>query len=298
MTALFVALPGNDLMADKLATLCGGERGGIETRQFPDGETYLRFRVDPTGRDVVLVSTLVHPNEAFLPLAFAAGTARELGARQIGLVAPYLGYMRQDQCFQPGEGVTSRHFAALLSQICDWLITVDPHLHRYRNLGDIYPIPASALHAGSVIADWIRHNIGTPFIIGPDEESVQWVSEIARDCGAPFAVLHKRRLGDRDVRIAPDGLNNIREATPVLVDDIISSGETMLEAIRLVKSLTTSVPIAIGVHGIFADGSDARIEAAGVTLVTTNSIPHASNRIDVANLLALAISKQLRRYSA
>lgn len=73
--ALFVALPGNDLMTKRLASLCGGENGLVETRQFPDGETYLRFHADPAGRDIVLISTLLHPNEAFLPLAFAAGTA-------------------------------------------------------------------------------------------------------------------------------------------------------------------------------------------------------------------------------
>ena len=296
--ALFVALPGNDLMTKRLASLCGGENDLVETRQFPDGETYLRFHADPAGRDVVLISTLLHPNEAFLPLAFAAGTARELGARRVGLVAPYLSYMRQDRRFNPGEGTTSRHFAALISQVCDWLITVDPHLHRYRDLSDIYSISARALHAGPVIAEWIKRGIGNPYIIGPDQESAQWVSEIAKDCGAPFAVLRKQRLGDRDVRIAPDGLDSIGGATPVLVDDIISSGETMLEAIQVVKTFAKVAPVAIGVHGIFASDSAARIEATGSALVTTNSIPHSSNKIDISALLGAAIGERLREPSA
>ena len=276
-------------MAEKLATLCGGELGAIETRDFPDGETYLRFRSDVAGRSIVLVCTLARPNEKILPLIFAAETARELGARKVGLVAPYLCYMRQDRRFQTGEAVTSRPFATLISRACDWLVTIDPHLHRYKALSEIYAIPARALHAGAAIADWIKNNIENPFLIGPDEESEQWVSEVARDCGANYAVLHKQRLGDRDVRIAPDHLDRLGSAKPVLIDDIISSGETMLEAVRVVKPYTRRAPITIGVHGLFADGSDKAIEKEGATLVTSDTVPHASNRIDVAGLLAPAI---------
>ena len=119
--------------------------------------------------------------------------------------------------------------------------------------------------------------------------AVDRVAEVARDCGANYAVLHKQRLGDRDVRIAPDHLDRLGSAKPVLIDDIISSGETMLEAVRVVKPYTRGSPIAIGVHGLFADGSDKAIEAEGATLVTSNTVPHASNRIDIAGLLAPAI---------
>jgi ribose-phosphate pyrophosphokinase len=290
-TPLFIALPCNAPMAEKLAALCGGEVGTIETRDFPDGETYLRFRSDITGRSIVLVCTLARPNEKILPLIFAAETARELGARRVGLVAPYLCYMRQDRRFQTGEAVTSRPFATLISRACDWLVTIDPHLHRYKALSEIYTIPARALHAGAAIAGWIKNNIENPFLIGPDEESEQWVSEVARDCGADYAVLHKQRLGDRDVRIAPDHLDRLGSARPVLIDDIISSGETMLEAVRVVKPYARRSPVAIGVHGLFADGSDKAIEKGGATLVTSDTISHASNRIEIAGLLAPAATE-------
>ena len=288
---LFIALPGNEAMTEKLAALCGGEVGAIETRDFPDGETYLRFRSDVAGRSIVLVCTLAWPNKKILPLIFAAETTRELGARKVGLVTPYLCYMRQDRRFQTGEAVTSRQFATLLSRACDWLATIDPHLHRYKALSEIYTIPARALHAGTVIAEWIKNNIEDPFLIGPDEESEQWVSEVARDCGADYAVLHKQRLGDRDVRIAPDHLDRLGAAKPVLIDDIISSGETMLEAVRVVKPYARRAPVAIGVHGLFADGSDKAIEEEGTTLVTSNTVPHASNRIDIVGLLAPVITE-------
>jgi ribose-phosphate pyrophosphokinase len=278
-------------MAAKLARLCDGDVGRIETRDFPDGETYLRFRTDVSERSIILVCTLARPNDKILPLIFAAEAARELGAKKVGLVAPYLCYMRQDRRFQTGEAVTSRHFAALVSRACDWLVAVDPHLHRYKALSDIYSIPARALHAGAEIAAWIKNNIEDPFLIGPDEESVQWVAEVAHACGAEYAVLTKQRLGDRDVRIAPDHLDRIGAAKPVLIDDIISSGETMLEGLRVLKPYARRAPVVIGVHGIFADGSDKAIEAAGATLVTSDTVLHPSNRIEIAELLAPAVSE-------
>lgn len=107
---LFIALPGNEPMAEKLAPLAGGEVSLLETRDFPDGESYLRFVDEMADCSVVLVCTLAQPNNKVLTLIFAAMTARELGARKVGLAAPYLCYMRQHRRFQSGEAVTSHIF--------------------------------------------------------------------------------------------------------------------------------------------------------------------------------------------
>jgi ribose-phosphate pyrophosphokinase len=151
-----------------LAQAVGAEIAEIEHRRFPDGETYLRYRTSPEGQRVILLCTLDRPDAKILPLIFAACTARELGAASLGLVCPYLAYMRQDRRFLPGEAVTSTHFAALLSSACDWLVTVDPHLHRRGSLSDIYSVPAIAVHAAPLISAWIRENVERPLLIGPD----------------------------------------------------------------------------------------------------------------------------------
>ncbi len=137
-----------------------------------------------------------------LSLLFAAATARELGAVQIGLVAPYLAYMRQDRRFVPGEAVTSREIAQLLSEAFDWLVTIDLHLHRYNSLNEIHRIPTCVVHAASLISEWIKANLTNALIIGPDSESEQWVSTVAKDAGAPYTVLEEVRRGDRDVEIS------------------------------------------------------------------------------------------------
>jgi ribose-phosphate pyrophosphokinase len=293
-TPLVVAMPGNDAMAQRLAQALKADIGAIELRAFPDGETYLRFLTDVAGRTLVMVCTLDRPNEKILPLLFAAATARELGAAQVGLVAPYLAYMRQDRRFKPGEAVTSREVARLLSDAFAWLVTVDPHLHRYGALADIYRIPTRVVHAAPVISRWIGAHVQRPLIVGPDVESEQWVAAVARDAGAPYAVLEKVRRGDRDVEISLARLSSLDGRTPVLVDDMISSGRTMLAAVRQLRERGATTPVCIAVHGLFADRSDALLAEAGARVVTSNSIPHGTNAIDVAGLLANSIGEVLR----
>ncbi|HET6970230.1 MAG TPA: ribose-phosphate pyrophosphokinase-like domain-containing protein, partial [Phenylobacterium sp.] len=144
---ILLPLPGNEPLARDLAAALGGELGALETRRFPDGETYLRILSDLGGQEVVLVCTLAQPDEKALPLIFAARTARALGARSVTLIAPYLAYMRQDKAFHDGEAVTSEQFAGLLSGEVDRLLTIGPHLHRHKALSEIYSIPATALRA-------------------------------------------------------------------------------------------------------------------------------------------------------
>ncbi len=240
-----IAMPGNDAMAQALARILHADIGQVEIHAFPDGETYLRFLTDLRDRAVVLVYTLDRPNEKILPLLFAAAAARELGVANIGLVAPYLAYMRQDRRFKPGEAVTSHETARLLSNGFDWLATVDPHLHRYGSLAEIYRIPTRVVHAAPLISRWIKAHVSDPLIIGPDSESEQWVSAVARDAGASFTVLEKVRRGDRDVEIFVKDLQNLDGRTPVLVDDIISSGRTMIGAVGLMMKRGAKTPVCV-----------------------------------------------------
>lgn len=291
MTApLIIAMPGNETTTRTLAQALRADVGELELHTFPDGETYLRFVSDLSGRALVIVCTLDRPNDKILPMLFAAAAARELAAEKVGLVAPYLAYMRQDRRFKPGEAVTSREVGRLLSDAFDWLVTVDPHLHRYGALADIYRIPTRVVHAAPLISQWIKAHVTKPFVIGPDSESEQWVSAVAKEADAPYTVLEKVRRGDRDVEISVKNLRDFDGRTPVLVDDIISSGRTMIEAVRLIMKRGGTPPICVAVHGLFADHCDSLLAQAGARVVTSNSIPHATNGIDVGEFLANSVS--------
>jgi ribose-phosphate pyrophosphokinase len=292
MTPVVLSLPGNEVLGRSLAESLGAELGTHEMRHFPDGETYLRIDSNVAGRAVILVCTLDRPDPKFLPLLFMAGTARDLGAATVGLVCPYLPYMRQDKQFRAGEAVSSVYFAAMLAARIDWLVTVDPHLHRRASLDEIFSVPSIAVHAAPLLSSWIKENLRDPFVIGPDSESEQWVASVASGAAVPYAVLQKIRRGDRDVEISTANLQIHQRRTPVLVDDIISTGSTMMAAIGALKNGGWDSPVCIGIHAVFAEDAYSRLRAAGANLIVTcNTILHPSNRIDVAGIVAAAVHR-------
>lgn len=294
MTPILFALPGNESLGTALSHSLDVTLGNITVRRFPDGESYVRFDSEVAQRAVVLLCTLDRPDDKVLPILFAAGAAKELGAASVGLVAPYLAYLRQDRRFQPGESTSSRHFASLISGAFDWVVTVDPHLHRYATLGAVYSIPTSVLHAAPRIAAWIRAEVSSPLLIGPDSESGQWVSEVATVAEAPYVVLEKRRRGDRDVEVSVPEVERWRKHTPVLVDDIISTARTMIETVRHLHAAGLAAPVCIGVHAVFAGDGYLALRAIGVErIVTCNTIAHPTNEIDLGEMLVRGTREML-----
>jgi len=294
MSALLFSMPGNERLSRSLVSLVGCQLGVLESRTFPDGETYLRYLSSIHGRSVIIVAPLDRPNEKILPLLFAVDAARDLGASRIVLVAPYLPYLRQDKRFREGEAVTSRLFARLISHGVDALITVDPHLHRLKNLSDIYCVPVEPVSASRCIAEWISEHVSAPLLVGPDEESEQWVSEIAAKTNSPFVVLQKVRRGDRDVVVSLPDMTLWKGRTPVLVDDIISTGATMISALGQLRAAGFADAACIAVHGIFAGTSYHDLVAAGAArIATTNTVPNPDGRLDISPVLAAALTKFL-----
>jgi ribose-phosphate pyrophosphokinase len=284
--ALFFPMPGNEDLAHELAVRTASGTGRIESRHFPDGETYVRVHGDAKDQDAFLVCTLARPDEQFLPLVFAARVIRATGAKSMTLVAPYLSYLRQDRAFNGGEAVSSRIFADLIGREFDRLVTIDPHLHRYASLDEVYDIPTTVVHAGQLIAVWVRENVNVPVVLGPDEESAQWVEEIARGAGCPWAVFRKERHGDREVQLTAPELDAYRHCTPVLVDDVISSGTTMKEAAKLLLAAGLPAPQCIAVHGLLTEETAAELRRLTQSLLTTDSVPNAYGQLKVASLLA------------
>ncbi|MDR8391471.1 ribose-phosphate pyrophosphokinase [Aliifodinibius sp. S!AR15-10] len=285
MKSLIFALPGNETLAKSLVKSVDAEIGQAEIRSFPDGETYIRVASDVKNRRCILVCSLDRPDSKLLPLYFLSQTIKNLGGRCTCLVAPYLAYMRQDKQFKPGEGVTSKYFAALVSQFAHSLITVDPHLHRRSSLAEIYSIPTEVVHAAAHISNWIKNNVDQPVLIGPDSESEQWVAEVARDAGAPFIILEKTRRGDRDVEVSVPRVETYKDHTPVLVDDIISTARTMIETVGHLERAGMKAPVCIGVHAVFAGDAYNELQDAGTKqIVTCNTIPHPSNQIGLEKL--------------
>lgn len=286
---LLLSFPGNEAAAALLAAELQADTAPLQLHRFPDGESLVTLP-EVAQRVVMLVCALDRPDSKLAPLLFAADAARAQGAVKVGLIAPYLAYMRQDRQFHPGEAITSRTFAALLSQYFDALITVDPHLHRYPTLDTIYRIPALALASAPSIAAWVSREVENPVLIGPDEESAQWVEAVASLHGLPHTVLSKVRHDDLHVEVSLLQAAQWRGHTPVLVDDIVSSAHTMIAAIGSMKQSGLVAPVCIGVHGIFAGSAYEELQAAGAArIVSCNCVPHPSNAIDVMPQIAASV---------
>ena len=287
MNTIILALPGAEALAETLAQQLHCPASTVETHRFPDGEVVVRLRPAVKDQRVLLVAHLDRPDDKSLALVFAADAARELGATQLGLVAPYLPYMRQDDRFRPGEAITSRSYARLLSSTVDFLVTIDPHLHRWPSLDAIYSIRTLVVPAAPAIAQWLQREVTQPILVGPDSESEQWVGDVARRLGAPYFVMRKERRGDRDVQVCmPAGLQH-EGRTPVLLDDIISSGHTMAAAAEALRAAGWGRPLCVGVHALLDAAGLDLLHRAGVSrVVSCDTVPHPTNCIPVAGLLA------------
>jgi ribose-phosphate pyrophosphokinase len=275
--------------AARIASAGNLEMASIARHRFPDGELKLRLPPDLPAR-VVVLRTLNDPNEKLVELLLVAQTARTLGATHLTLIAPYLAYMRQDIAFQPGEAISQRVVGAFLATLFDAIVTVDPHLHRISRLEEAVPVPqATVLSGAPLLAKLIAEQHQNPLLMGPDEESAQWVAQAAAPYGFDNGVCHKVRTGDRDVHIAlPDMAVSGRAV--VLLDDVASSGHTLAGAAKLLLAAgAATVDVAV-THALFADDALQIILQAGVGKIwSTDCIPHSSNAVSMASSIADAL---------
>ncbi|MGB9151658.1 MAG: ribose-phosphate diphosphokinase [Alphaproteobacteria bacterium] len=286
MTLLF-AFPEQAAMGVKLIALSGYKKGDWTWRQFPDGESYVRILSDVKGKQAIILCSLSQPDTKTLPLIFLAKTLKELGCEKVTLFAPYLGYMRQDIRFHEGEAITSEVFAEFLSRYIDALVTVDPHLHRHKHMEEIYACECKVLSAAPLMAQWVTAHVKNPLIIGPDGESEQWVKMVAAQSNAPYVVSSKGRHGDRDIELVLPDIRPYKDKTPVLIDDIISTGVTVIRTIELLRQQGHMQVVCLATHGVFAGDAYEKIMKMGnVEAVTSDTISHPSNAIDVASLFA------------
>jgi ribose-phosphate pyrophosphokinase len=201
--------------------------------------------------------------------------------------------MRQDIAFQPGEAVSQRIIGGFLAKLFDAVITVDPHLHRVATLAEAIPTgDAIVLSGAPLLADLIHQRRHNPLLIGPDEESEQWVAKAAARHGFDYTVCRKVRHGDREVVIELPATPVTGRAV-VLLDDVASSGHTLAQAARaLLAAGAATVDVAV-THALFAEGAVSLILDAGVNEIwSTDCIPHPSNAVSMAPLIAAALLKQ------
>ena len=290
MKRIIIGCSNSKELAKKIAKATNSIYSELLTRRFPDGESYLKFQCNVKNSEVILVqSTHPSPDQAIMEAIFASKTAKELGAKKVVLIAPYLAYMRQDKRFHEGECKSNSIMAELLS-CADKLITIDPHLHRISSLKEIFKTPAIALTANHLLAKFIEKNYKNSIILGPDMESYQWAEEIALEAHEEAIVLRKKRYSSRQVRIILREPEKVRGKTVVIIDDIVSSGHTMIEAVKQCIKAKAKKVCCVCVHGIYAENALQKILRAGAKeVISTNTIENKTSKIDVSELVAKSL---------
>lgn len=263
----------------------------VEVHRFPDGEDRLSLNAE-LPQQVIICRSLDRPNDKLIHLLLLCRHLRQQGVQQITLVAPYLCYMRQDMAFHPGEIVSQPIIARFLAEHVDRLITVDPHLHRVASLGQLYPdTQTTTLSARPLLVDYLRNCKANTLLLGPDRESEQWVSAIAQDTGLDFAVADKQRHGDRQVEITLPNYGYAGRPV-VLIDDVISTGNTLAQITRLLKEQGATKVDCLVTHPLFSSGAMAILKNSGIEdIISTDTIVHESNRLSMVQHIARAITK-------
>jgi ribose-phosphate pyrophosphokinase len=286
-------LPSAAEAAGRLAARLGIPLHEIAVHRFPDEE--LRVTVGAALATTIVYASLHQPNDKLLALLFASEALRRGGAKRLVLAAPYLCYMRQDAAFHAGEAVSQKVIGKLLAQAFDRIVTVDAHLHRTANIRDVFAgIEADDLSAMPAVAETLRTGIDRQtVVVGPDEESRPWVSDLATRLGLDFAVARKSRRGDRAVEMAFPDPARLASRPALLVDDIVSSGATLSACAEALRSARVTSIDAVVTHALFPPELVGALFAAGIRSVkSTDSVPHPTNAIALDGVLAEALRQE------
>jgi ribose-phosphate pyrophosphokinase len=294
--AVLLSLPSGIGPAKRLARQLDIDCHEIAVHQFPDSE--LLVTAKPVAPVTIVYAPLDRPNDKLIALLLASEALRREGARRLVLVAPYMCYMRQDTAFHSGEAVSQKVIGKLVAEAFDRVITVDAHLHRTKSLAAVFPrIEADELSATPALAKALFQFAHAPqtIIVGPDEESEGWVRDLAGRLGLVHTVARKVRRGDRSVEISFPDSQSISGCNVLLLDDMVSSGGTIVACAKALRTANCQSIDVVITHALFNPETAASFVAAGIRSVrSADTVPHPSNSIELAEVLAHALACEIR----
>jgi ribose-phosphate pyrophosphokinase len=286
-------------LAIELSQLMGLELVSVEIKKFPDGETYVRILGDVSGRDVVYINSLQRsPNESLIETLLTLDALRDLGATRLIAVIPYMSYARQDSRFNPGEAISVQTIAKLFKSMrLDHLVTVDMHLHRITDPSSLFGANFHNITGVRELAKYIKrnHSVENTVVIGPDEEAEQWAKIMAEDLGGlEYGVLKKTRITAEKVVVVAEGLN-VQGKNVIIVDDIISTGGTIVEAVNTLRNLGAREIYVTTVHPLLIGNAYAKLLRLNLRdLVGTNSVLSPISKVSIAPAIGEKIMEILR----
>ena len=288
----------SEKLANNVASELGLTPGKVEIKRFPDGEKYLRVLSDVKDQHVAVIQSMHHtPDDFLFEYLLLVDALKDLGAKKVTGFIPYFAYARQDERFKPGEALSFKTVSKLIETVgTDEIFTIDMHQHRVLKSSDVFRIPSHNLSAMPLLADYVQNEgrLQNPLVIGPDAEAEQWAKLASETLGTDYDVFTKKRFAADRVEIKPRAAN-AKGRDILIVDDIVSTGGTIIEAARILHSQGANQIEVACTHPILATDALNRIKGAGVlNVIGTDTVPGAISYVSVAPLIAEQINKAVQ----
>jgi ribose-phosphate pyrophosphokinase len=273
----------------------------LDLKKFPDGERYIRVLGDVEGKTVNVVQSMYQqPDDYLLEYFLIVDNLKDLGASMVRGIIPYFAYARQDGRFNPGEAFSLKTVVNLIQAVgTDEVFTIDLHLHRIESISKVFKIPSTNLTVVPDLARYVKQNLKlrNPAVVGPDEEAEQWAKMAAKELSADYDVLEKHRVSASEdkkfgeVDIKPRELT-MKGRDVLIVDDIISTGGTIVKAMDILKKNGANKIYVATCHAVLVEGALMKIYEAGAEMVIgTDTIPSPISYVSAAPAVARAVKK-------
>ncbi|KXB05249.1 hypothetical protein AKJ49_01205 [candidate division MSBL1 archaeon SCGC-AAA382A03] len=266
------------------------EFASVEKKTFPDGEIYVRISEKVEGEKALVVqSTCYPPNKNYMELFLLLDALNDLNAEKISAFIPYFGYARQDKRFEPGEAVSFKTVAKLIESAgADEIYVMDIHGEKIESGPKVFQIPAFNLTAAPILSKYVAKNysLEKPVVLAPDEGAKEWARKAGKSIEADWDFMVKKRHGAKKVEITPRELD-VKNRDVIILDDIISTGGTMTEAIKILKENGAKTVFACCTHPVLSDNALEKIKNAGAReVIGTDTIPSEVSKVSVAPVIA------------
>ena len=276
-------------LTGKVASLMNKKISIVEYSKFPDEEQYIRINENIENENVLIIHNIINSSDfiSLLQLINACDTAKK-----ISLVIPYMGYSRQDQRFLKGEAISSKIIAQSIN--CDIVYTINIHK---KKILDYFNCKSINLDATYLLSEYIKNmNINNPYLIAPDSGASEMIENISKDLKCDYTIFNKKRINGYNVKINNKNIDiDINNKSILLIDDIISTGNTMIESINFISKYNIKDISCFCIHPIFSKDSILRLYNSGIkNIIATDTIEKIQSKISVSSLIAKNIYSNIK----
>ncbi|RLF51806.1 MAG: ribose-phosphate diphosphokinase [Thermoplasmata archaeon] len=276
-----VAGSSSPMLAKNLANELNIEIADVSIKRFPDGECYVKIN-EEIKHAIIVQST--YPDENIIEL-FLLQDALKRMAERIDVVIPYYGYGRQDKIFENGEAISAEKMAKLIQQDADSVILVNPHKE---HIIKFFDIEARICDATPTLAEYFDGKIDA--VIAPDKGALEMAKKAGEKIGCKYNHFEKKRISSNEVVMEVKDME-LTGKKVLIIDDIISTGGTMVKAIEMLRNQGVNEIYVACIHGLFIGNADERILKAGCKeIVATDTIETAYSKVSVAKEIAKYLS--------